>query len=524
MSGIRHILFIMTDQQRWDYLGATGHPTLKTPVLDQLAAEGVLFRHAYCNAPVCGSSRMCFYTGRTVASHGVGWNQVPLPIHEMTLGDHLRPLAVRTALVGKTHMAADEGGLARLGLQPDSTRTQAIRECGFEPFERDDGLWPDAIVPETLAYNRWLNSQGYPGPNPWHEFANAADGADGTLLSGWHLRNSRFPARVREEHSETAYMTDRAIDFIDQAGDSRWCLHLSYIKPHWPYIAPAPYHALYGVDDILPANRATAERHDPHPVYAAYMDHEESKTFARPGVREAVIPAYMGLITQIDHHIGRVFDHLKAQGLWDHTLVVFTSDHGDYLGDHWLGEKELFHDASIRIPLIVRDPRPEADDTRGSVSEAIVEAIDLVPTFVEAFGGRDPGQWLEGRSLLPHLQGAPPSDWRTAAIVEMDYALRGARRSLAVSPHQARGVLVRTRDWKFVYWQGFRPQLFDLVNDPEEQVDLGASSEHEPVRQALKDQLFDYYMTRRSRVTLSDVEIEQRTDTSAKRGYKIGVW
>ena len=241
-------------------------------------------------------------------------------------------------------------------------------------------------------------------------------------------------------------------------------------------------------------------------------------------MREAVIPAYMGLISQIDAHLGRLFHHLRAKGLWEHTLIVFTSDHGDYLGDHWLGEKELFHDASVRIPLIVRDPRAEADGSRGAVCDRMVESIDLVPTFVEAFGGRDPGQWLEGRSLLPLLEGTSPADWRDGAVVETDYALRGARLTLEVEPAAARGLMIRTHAWKYVHWHGFRPQLFDLATDPGEIHDLGASPQHAPIRRELKDKLFDYLVTRRARVTLSDRQMAARTDTSAKRGYKIGVW
>ena len=128
------------------------------------------------------------------------------------------------------------------------------------------------------------------------------------------MRNARLPAAVKEEHSETAYMTNRAMDFIGEAGDQPWCLHLSYIKPHWPYIAPAPYHDMYGPADMLPANRSEAERADPHPVYAAFMRHEESENFARQEVREAVIPAYMGLIEQVDDHLGRLWAFLEERG------------------------------------------------------------------------------------------------------------------------------------------------------------------------------------------------------------------
>ena len=142
MSKARNFLFIMCDQLRTDYLSCTGHPTLETPHIDGLARRGVLFDRAYCQAPVCGPSRMSFYTGRYMFSHGATWNNVPLDVGERTLGDYLRPLGVRTALVGKTHMAADEAGLARLGIDPDSERGILIRQCGFEPYLRYDGLYP----------------------------------------------------------------------------------------------------------------------------------------------------------------------------------------------------------------------------------------------------------------------------------------------------------------------------------------------------------------------------------------------
>src|SRR5690554_8216812 len=107
------------------------------------------------------------------------------------------------------------------------------------------------------------------------------------------MRHAHLPARVREEHSETAYTTNRAMDFIDEAGDTPWCLHLSYIKPHWPYLAPAPYHNMYGAQDILPAARSDLERELPHPVLGAFMQHPESREFSRDEERERVIPTYM---------------------------------------------------------------------------------------------------------------------------------------------------------------------------------------------------------------------------------------
>ena len=524
MGAVRNILFIMCDQLRADYLSCAGHPTLETPHIDGLAARGVRFERAYCQAPVCGPSRMSFYTGRYMVSHGATWNTVPLDVAELTLGDYLRPLGLRTVLVGKTHMRADAEGMARVGLDPAAGPGRLIAECGFEPFERDDGLHPSVSADPDTAYNAYLRARGYGGDNPWHDYANSAEGPDGEILSGWSMRNARLPARVREEDSETAYMTDRAMAFIGQAGDAPWCVHLSYIKPHWPYMAPAPYHRAYGPNQMLPANRHPDELADPHPVYRAFTEHEESRTFARDTVRRTVVPAYMGLVKQIDDHIGRLLAFLEAEGRMDDTMIVFTSDHGDYLGDHWLGEKELFHEESVRIPLIVYDPDPAADATRGAVEPRFAEAIDLAPTFIEAAGGQVVAQRLEGRSLLPLIRGPAPAEWRPAVFSEADYAFRVARRSLGVDVDRARAFMIRTEAWKYVLYEGFPPQLFDLGADPGERADRGRDPALADIRAGLHEQIFAWLRARRTRRTLDSATVAARTGTAKQRGYYIGVW
>jgi arylsulfatase A-like enzyme len=524
----RNILFIMCDQLRWDYLGCTGHPRLATPNIDALAARGVLFSRAYCQSPICGSSRMSFYTGRYVDSHGAAWNNFPLRVGELTLGDHLRALGARTALVGKTHMAADVEGMARLGIDPASAIGVRVAECGFEPFERDDGLHgegPDGKYdPRVPRYNAWLHSLGYDSDNPWDDWANAAADEDGNLLSGWLLRHAGRPARVKAEHSETPYMTQRALDFIDEAGATPWCLHLSYIKPHWPVIAPAPYHAMYSAADVPRAVRSEAEKRDPHPLHREFMKLRVSRAFARDEVRAAVIPAYMGLVAQIDDAIGVLMQALRARGLLDSTLIVFTSDHGDYLGDHWLGEKDLFHEPSVRIPLIVVDPSRQADSTRGTVCDALVESIDLVPTFVEFAGGDVPAHILEGRSLQPWLHGQAPSRWREAAISEYDYSMTPAAEALGVAPIDARAFMVRDQRYKFVYAEGMRPMLFDLADDPQELVDRGADAACAPQRQRLFALLNRWARRQAQRTTISDSQIEARRGGSERRGILIGYW
>ncbi|WP_372619776.1 alkaline phosphatase family protein [Falsiroseomonas sp.] len=524
MGRPRNILFIMADQLRWDYLSCYGHPHLETPHIDALARRGVRFDRAFVQSPVCGPSRMSFYTGRTVHSHGASWNFVPLPIGEYTLGDYLRPTGMRVAVAGKTHIIPDGEGMARLGLARESELGVTIAEGGFEPFERDDGEHPDKRTGPSLRYNQFLRAQGYDGENPWHSWANSAEGSQGEILSGWSLRNCHLPARVKEEHSETAWMTDRAIDFIRESGERPWLLHLSYIKPHWPYIAPAPYHAMYGPQHFLPAVKHAAERGDPHPVYGAFLAMDAAQAFGRDEVRANVLPGYMGLVKQIDDHVGRVIAALDAQGRLDDTIIVFTSDHGDYLGDHWMGEKELFHECSLRIPLIIVDPSAEADATRGTVDARMVEAIDLVPTFLDAMGVKLPTHRLEGRSLLPLLHGANPA-WRDAVFSELDFAFYRARRILGLGAQEAKCWMIRTARWKYVAFKAFdRAQLFDLESDPDELVDLGRDPAHAAVRADLHAKLFARLADRRNRITVSDEDVEARTDGARANGVIIGEW
>ena len=525
MSAKKNVLFIMADQLRADYLSCYGQRRLATPNIDRIASMGVRFTRAYTSSPVCGPARMSLYTGRTAFSHGATWNFIPLDIGTWTLGDYLRPHGVRVALAGKTHMRADAEGMARMGLDPKSSLGLLAAECGFEPWERDDGEHPDRNFNPDLAYNRWLRARGYDSANPWNDFANSGQAPDGSILSGWSLRNAGAAARVAKEHSETPYMTDRAIAFMEQAGDSPWVLHLSYIKPHWPYIAPKPYAGMFGREDVAPALRHAGER-DGHPVYAAFQNMAIGQTFSRDQTRETVIPTYMGLVKQIDDHIGRVLAHLEASGRMRDTLIIFTSDHGDYLGDHWMGEKELFHEPSSRVPLIVCDPDQRATATRGSTDDRFAEGIDILPTILDYMDVPVPAHRVEGRSLLSAIR-APstaPAPWREAAFSEIDYSLYRARQTLGVAPEKARAYMIRSERWKYVWFKGFRAQLFDLQNDPREFEDLGASPAHAHVLSEHRDLLLERLTDRRNRVTMSDAEVEARTDGARKVGVIIGEW
>ena len=522
---VRNVLFIMCDQLRWDYLSCSGHPNLHTPHLDALAKRGVRFDRAYVQGSICTSSRMSTYTGRYVSSHGVSENEIPLSIGQKTLGDHLRPHAVRCAVVGKTHVTPDLAGAARLGI--DVTRGPGLlaMQGGFEPYARDDGFWLPGFEPAVNHYREWLNAHGYPGRNPWMDFANSGRGANGEILSGLKMRWASQPAAIAEEHSETAYTTNRAIDFIHDTGDKPWVLHLSYVKPHWPYVAPAPYHAMFTPEQIIPVVRHPDELRCQHPIVDGYRRFLPSVNFSRDEVRNTVIPTYMGLIRQIDDHLGRLFAFLRDSGREQDTLIIFTSDHGDYLGDHWLGEKGLFHEMSVRVPLILFDPRSAADSTRGSKSGELVEAIDLLPTILDAFGIHQPSQWLEGQSLVPLLHAGAGYRPRDVVVSEGSYAFRDVVRQPISQPvDQCAMIMIRSDRWKYFEYQGARPQLFDLASDPDEFVDLGGDPGYSNICTQMRDRLHEWRAQRRVSTTISPEEIEAYNLAELDIGFSIGDW
>ncbi len=527
MNKPRNVLFVICDQLRWDYLSCYGHPHLHTPNIDSLAERGVRFDRAYVQSPLCGPSRASIAAGRYVSSMGAGTNMDPAALREKLMGTMLRENGVEPYLIGKLGIRPNRVALETYNIDPDSKLGRNVTHAGFTPIMRDPGIHTMRPDPNA-AYNRYLRELdvGYDAENGWHVNANSALGAEGQLLSGWSMRYASKPANIKEEHSETAYCTDLAIELLETVDKTQpWMLQLSYIKPHWPLVAPAPYHNMYGPEHVIPVVQSEAEREDAHPVFQAFMDIPYSETYARAEVRETVIPTYMGLVKQVDDHFGRILQTLRDTDQWDNTLVIFTSDHGDYLGDHFLGEKDLFHDPSARVPFIVVDPSPEADATRGTVDQRFVELIDLLPTFVAFVGGKLETERLEGASLLPLVRGDSAENWREFAVSEIDYTDRGARTNLNQHPYDCRAYMLRTERWKFVFHKRHRPQLFDLQTDPQELVDLGTSADHQAVINEHHALLLRWLLNLKRRTEVpDDMLLSNSADIDEEDGLFIGRW
>ncbi len=525
---VKNILFVLVDQLRWDYLSCYGHPHLQTPNIDWLAKNGVRFEHAYVQSPVCGPSRASILTGRYMSSHGVMSNTDPMPLNEKLFGEYLRPLGLKTAVVGKTDHRPDLGALARYGIEPESEIGQRIIYRDFDPYDRFIGLHADPVAKPGLQYNDYLNEQGYDGDNPWQHWAQAVVDDDGNVRDGRIWSNSKYPSRIPDQHGESAYVTNRAIDFMEEMGEEPWCLSLGYYKPHWPYVANDPYHNMYPPETHIPVQRADVEL-EGHLYLRTHHQIRLSKVFSRKNARDEIVTAYMGLVKQMDDHFGRLLTHMRETGLIDNTLIVFTSDHGDNLGDHWCGEKDLPHDCSTRVPLLIYDPSPEADGTRGTTETRFAELIDILPTFIETAGGdvSEHRHLLEGRSLRPLLHGNQEMPWRDYVISEMDFSLREFGRLIGMPLDKPRGFMIRDEQWKYATFEGEEhPMLFDMHNDPHELNDLGDSPEHAAIRADLSAKLFHWLRNLKHRSTVSYDELGWRygVEFEDNLGILIGWW
>jgi arylsulfatase len=439
-----NILFITADQLRQDALGCYGNPVIQTPNVDALAEQGVRFERMFAAYPVCAPNRASIVTGRYPSVHRLRSNGIRLPKCELTLMQMLRAAGYRTYGSGKMHFGPQwqfpADGSPIMDPDPSTAIDPQPGEDEF-PWYGFDHVW----VTEDHRmgpYGRHLAKHGF---NVWDELHSASYPQHATVRSA-------FP----EEHHQTTWITDRAIDFLDQhPANQPFFLWVSYVHPHHPFNPPAPYDTMYDPADMpLPLWRESEVEGWPE----AYR----RKYFARKGGHEAIgmcdlqdedwqriMAYYYGMISQIDKNIGRLFDALSRHGQLENTVIVFTADHGENLGDHHLLFKGTTYDCVTNVPFIVSWPgNAHPAETRA----LLTSSIDIMPTVLDLVGVEHPSPSpLQGASLLPALADQNVRV-RDAVLIENG----GVRRS------------VRTED-ALLTWhgQGQRGELYDLAADPE---------------------------------------------------------
>ncbi len=467
MSSKKHFLLITADQWRGDCLSAAGHPVVKTPHLDSLAAEGVRFNQHYAGATPCSPARACMYTGLYQMNNRVCVNGSPLDKRHDTLALAFRRLGYDPTMFGYTDQAPDPRGLP--SLDPVLTTYEGLLP-GFN--------WRASLPDHQRPWLSWLEQQGYEGA--------LANKSMHTPLSGVDDPPKSAVPQYRAEHTETAYMVNEFDRWLSEQthamandDDHRWFAHVSFVRPHPPFTVPEPYNTLFSPADV-PAFagggdwKKTSESHP----YLKYAFSVLPKTQFIPGTQgmisdwntedlRNIAACYYGMIAEVDAQLGRLFEGLKRRGFWDNTVVVFTSDHGEMLGDHGLLGKQGFYDQSYHVPLIIKAPNQKR---RGTVVDNLTESVDLMPTLLNLADSTLPPH-LDGHSVVPFLQGDAPHDWRTAAHWEFDFRnidTRLAEQSLALSSSQCNLCVYRTDAYKYVHFGGLPNMLFDLNSDPTE--------------------------------------------------------
>jgi arylsulfatase A-like enzyme len=445
-----NILFLMADEYRHDCLGVAGHSIVKTPNFDRLASEGVRFTQAYVASPVCSPSRATLFTGRYPQVHGVTQNNLPFNAGEVALPRLLRAQGYTTAMVGKLHLQGHDDWFDRA-------------------YSTNPGGGP--------AYEAFLRAS--------KQFITGS--AERAAVPGSLVSPDKTPLRIGtsvlpEDKFPEAWEADQAIGFLraQQGKEKPWFLFVSMLKPHSEFVIPAPFDKMYAAKDMpLPKTfKPGGEASGDFPSNEDAKDKGKRKrtTDDGPGSRarlsigdadivREVTAHYYGAVTLVDKQMGRVLAALDELGMRDDTVVVFTADHGNMLGERNRMFKGVMYESSARVPLLFRAP---GRISAGKVSDAVLDNATVMPTLLELAGLRVPAG-VQGRSLAPLLRG-------TGAGPEAAYSYLSDK-------------MVRQGDWKLILPLGRsrsgRPELYNVVKDPDEQTNLYGQSEAAEVQHKL---------------------------------------
>ena len=461
---MKNVLLIVADQWRGDCLGSLGHQAVSTPNLDALAARGVTFTRHFGQSAPCGPARASLLTGLYVMNHRVVANGVPLDARHATLPKALRHAGFDPNLIGYTTTVPD----------PRTTTPADVRFTEWGEAMEGWRVVAHFDEKEWRNYFAWARDKGVTLPDKPISLM-APDGPPGPTA---------LPARIPAEASDTAWTTEHALRFLRTTRPGRpWVLHCGYFRPHPPFAAPAPWHQAVALDRVPAAiGTSISDERAQHPLMAHWLTEQKRSSYYQ-GAAGPVQPlsdqeialtrqAYYGLIAEVDDGIGQILRELERTGQADNTLIVFTADHGEQLGDHGLLGKLGWFDQSYHLPLIIADPT-----SPGSRKvEAFTESVDLMPTILDWIGAEIP-RACDGVSLMPWLRGERPAAWRDAVHFEFD--VRGgwpdpSKAPLGLQVDGAAMCGMRTADWKYVHFAALPPVLYDLRRDPHETRNVAA--------------------------------------------------
>ncbi|MGH7797116.1 MAG: sulfatase family protein [Candidatus Binatia bacterium] len=514
--GRPNFLLIITDQHRADHLGCYGNNVVQTPSIDRLAASGTRFERFYVATPICMPNRATLMTGRMPSLHGARQNGIPLSLSATTFVDIMRAAGYETALIGKCHLQSISGNLPTIGMpaaepnlttppeylrEADNTLTQHgrydqelpstwEREPEFEPILPYYGFKHVELAighgDKTVGhYARWLKER-HPDPD-------SLRGPKNQLPGNHYIAPQAWRTRIPEHLYPTAYVAERAIQYLENYSrtdrSKPFYIQCSFPDPHHPFTPPGRYWDMYDAAAIsLPASFNSGERPIPPHLQELYDERAQNKsnrdgqrTFAitEREAREAIALTY-GMISMIDDAIGSILGWLKTLRLDEDTVIVFTSDHGDFMGDHQLLLKGALHYRGlVRVPFIWSDPSVES---QGLVNRGLCGTLDIANTVL-ARAGLQGHNGMQGANLMQAVNGGETG--HDSLVIE-EHQRRGYMgfqnnfRARSLITENARLTLYESADWG---------ELYDLTNDSDELNNLWNDPQSQAQRHELTERL-----------------------------------
>lgn len=452
-----NVVLLIADQFHHRALGVAGHPRIRTPNLDRLARQGARFTQALAASTACSPTRASWITGQWPHTHGITGDA---PVRSSPVLDRLlHDAGYDVRHLGKWHL----GDIRDL---PPYRNQRTLLEEGvaFEEWRQAnwDRIFTAVRAGEVAGGNGVRMRRGVAAAHSRWQTEKAPDQQDVSIIG-----RSVFSLEGQLE----TFLTDRALEWLDQPRERPFFLTLSLSPPHAAWVAPDPYYSMYD-----PARMFLAPSFRDRPqAWASSWAARLGRVLGEEGIRE-YLRCYAGQVTMVDELMGRVLKHLDERGLSERTLVVFTSDHGDMQGAHGMVGKGVgaFYDDIVRVPFLMRHPEIGS----GIVLETPVHSVDLMPTILDYVGLPIPER-VQGKSVRDLAAGTVTDDPNTPGFSERHTGSGGTR-------------MIRTSRWKYVRYGGGREELFDLRNDPDEIRDLSADPTRAIVVELMKASLIHW--------------------------------
>lgn len=470
-----NLLFIFTDQQRYDTMRAYGNDKIKVPNLNKLAEKSAVFKRAYDTQPVCTPARGTIMTGLYPHNHGATENNIPLNNDARTIPEYTKNTDYKSSYIGKWHLG-----------------DEVIRQHGFDEWVSQEDNYRHHYTREEYksihsSYCEFLIGNGF-----------LPDIEEGDFQYFSRLFSTRLP----EQYSRPAFLAKEATNFINRNKDNNFILYVNFLEPHPPYYSS--FDNMYGPDDIELPENFNCELDETVPLKYKFNRYYQEKIGRQFPMKDEktwrkLISRYWGAISLVDKYTGKILDCLKESGLENDTIIVFTSDHGDMMGDFNMMLKGVMLEPAVRIPMIVRIPG--ITDTQKIIEEPVSQ-VDLVPTLLEALNIHAEND-LDGKSLLPVIKEETGLSNNNDVFIEWNgsegenkwYKVcedKKTEKKIKEVYGSPRRTVVTHDGWKMSLSTAGENELYNLKSDPYERTNLYFDISYAPIIKKLGKKIFEW--------------------------------